>query len=336
MSRWLVTQGDRQFTVQDLGELKQLAQSGKLGAGDMVQPPGASDWLYASELPELKALLQTGGGSPDFDDEIIVRPNRTPMIIGLLVVLLAVAGYGFYYFAQKVPEAQNLDLLGDGGLGLTEMLVTADPATLRADPAEGASSTGTVDKDSKVQLVAKRGDFYQIEAGGKQGWVKVDEVIPAYFFADSETRQDYDPIYNPDRYVFVKNASWMQLPDQRRDNITVFQLMLANKSKFDMTDIILLATIKDKNGKVLETKEVPLEGTVTSFDDTMLGTLAPADDDREGEPRLMTESSFQKLAEKDEDLQLRWSPGIEVQLESQGFVEANIDMLQVRAVPKQI
>lgn len=337
MSRWLVTQGDRQFTVQDLAELKQLARSGKLGPGDMVQPPGASDWLYASELPELQPLLKQDGGTPDFDDDLgLDKPNRTPAIIAVLVVLLAVAGYGFYHFASKVPEAQNLDLLGEGGLALTEMLVTADPAQVRAEPDGNASTIGSIAKDTKIQLVAKRGEWYQVEHSGTRGWVKVDEVVPAYFFADKETRQDYDPIYNADRYVFVKNASWMQLPDQRRDNITIFQLMMSNKSKFDMTDVILLATIKDKNGKVLETKEVPLEGVVKAYEDTMVGTLAPADDEPESERRLMMESSFQELAEDDQDLQLRWSPGIEVQLESTGFVEANIDLLQVRAVPKQL
>ena len=65
MSRWLVTQGDHQFSAADLTELKQLAQSGSVGPGDMVQPPGTSDWLYASEIPELDALF---GDSKD-DDE---------------------------------------------------------------------------------------------------------------------------------------------------------------------------------------------------------------------------------------------------------------------------
>lgn len=337
MSRWLVTQGDRQFSVQDLGELKELAQAGKLGPGDMVQPPGASDWLYASELPELQPLLKHDGGRSDFDDDLDgAKPNRTPLLIGVLLVLLGIGGYGFYHFASKVPEAQNLDLLGEGGLALTEMLVTADPATVRSEPGDGGSTVGSIAKDSKIQLVAKRGEWYQVEANGTRGWVKVDQVVPAYFFADKDTRQDYDPIYNADRYVFVKNASWMQLPDQRRDNITIFQLMMSNKSKFDMTDVILLATIKDKNGRVLETKEVPLEGMVKAYEDTMVGTLAPAEDDKEGEPRLLMETDFQEMAKDNEDLQLRWSPGIEVQLESQGFVEANIDLLQVRAVPKQL
>lgn len=335
MSRWLVTQGDRQFSVDDLGELKKLAQTGKLTGGDMVQPPGASDWLYAAELPELKGLLATGKRRNDDDDDL-PKPNRTLPIIGVLVVLLVGGGYGFYHFASKLPDAQNLELLGSGGLGLTEMLVTSDPATMRAEPDNGASSTGSIPKDSKIELLAKRGKFYQVGYNGSQGWVKVDDVIPAYFFADKETRENYDPIYNADRYVFVKNASWMQLPDQRRDNITVFNLELANKSRFDMTDVILLATIKDKGGKVLETAEVPITGLVKTFDDTMLGTLAPPEGDKVSPVQLMTQTSFDELAKEDEELHLRWTPGIEVKLKTEGFVEANIDMLQVRAVPKKI
>ena len=34
-------------------ELKQLVRDGSVGPGDMIQPPGASDWLYLVELPEL-------------------------------------------------------------------------------------------------------------------------------------------------------------------------------------------------------------------------------------------------------------------------------------------
>ena len=65
MARWLVTQGDHQFSAADLNELKQLAQAGTVGPGDMVQPPGTSDWLYATELPELAGLF----GAQDEDDD---------------------------------------------------------------------------------------------------------------------------------------------------------------------------------------------------------------------------------------------------------------------------
>ena len=67
MARWLVTQGDHQFSANDLNELKELAKTGRVGAGDMVQPPGAADWLYASEVPELAALFPSDGGVEDDD-----------------------------------------------------------------------------------------------------------------------------------------------------------------------------------------------------------------------------------------------------------------------------
>lgn len=337
MAAWLVTQGDRQFSAQDLAELKRLASEGKIGPGDMIQPPGASDWLYATELPELKGLLQDGGG--DYDDDFDLGRKKFPTGILAVLALLIIAGGGYfmYDYANRI-QASDLDLLGSDGLALSEMLVTNDPsAPLLGEPSEGASQTGTAAKNSKVQLVAKRGDFYQVTTEtGATGWVRVNHVVPAYFFADKETRQDYDPIYNPDRYVFVKNSSWMQLPDQRSKNTTLFSFLLQNKSKFEMTDIILLATIKDKSGKVLETKEIPIEGSISRFNGSMVGTLGPDPKDREGVPRLLTNESFSKLAEADPELQMRWSDGIEVLMDSKGFAEANIDLLQVRAVPKKL
>jgi len=171
----------------------------------------------------------------------------------------------------------------------------------------------------------------------------VNDVVPAYFFADQETRQDYDPIYNPDRYVFVKNSSWMLLPTdpfhpELGGNVTVFSFMLQNKSKFEMTDLRLMATIKDKNDRVLETKEIALEGSVPPYENTSVGTLKPPEDAEPAtvESRLMTENELKKQAKEDEDLYLRWTDGIEVQMASEGFVEANIDLLQVRAVAKKL
>ena len=64
--------------------------------------------------------------------------------------------------------------------------------------------------------------------------------------------------------------------------------------------------------------------------------LGPDPKDREGVPRLLTNESFSKLAEADPELQMRWSDGIEVLMDSKGFAEANIDLLQVRAVPKKL
>ena len=188
-----------------------------------------------------------------------------------------------------------------------------------------------------MQLLGKRGDWYQIRNdSGAQGYVKADTVIPAYYFANAETGQSYAPIYNPDRYVFVKNSSWMQLPDQREENITIFQFLLQNKSKFEMTAIKLLATIKDKNDQVIETQEIAIEGPIPAHDGVMVGTLKPEPGDLEGKPQLMTTKLFEAKLKADSTLMSRWSDGVELSMESEGFVEANIDLLQVRAIAKEL
>ena len=94
--------------------------------------------------------------------------------------------------------------------------------------------------------------------------------------------------------------------------------------------------IKDKNGKVLEEKEVRIEGHIKRYDSSMVGTLLPDPKDKAGERRLLTSTSFADLSAVDPDLQLRWSEGIEVILDTPGFEVANIDLLEVRAVPAKI
>ena len=44
---------DQRFVVDDLKQLRTLAQQGSLNAYDLVQPDGASDWLYAAEVPSI-------------------------------------------------------------------------------------------------------------------------------------------------------------------------------------------------------------------------------------------------------------------------------------------
>jgi hypothetical protein len=337
MARWLVTDGDHQFAAQDLNELKQLAAMGKVGPGAMVQPPGASDWLYANELPELQGLFP-GETTNSLDDDFEIRPASNRGLLYAVLCVVAVAGaYGMFHFGTRLPTHEDLQIVGGSkGMKLTEMHVTRT-SPVRSRPNESASSVGTVEKDQRVQLVAKRGPWYTVRTPtGVEGWLPVDAVIPGYYFADAATRESYDPLYNPDRYVFVKNSSWMQLPDQRENNITIFQFMLQNKSKFPMANLKLLATIKDKNDRVLETKEIGIEGRIPPYDGVMVGTLAPAEDDKDGTPRLMTTKMFERLRKKKPKLAMRWSDGVEVQMESEGFVEANIDLLEVRAIPKDL
>jgi uncharacterized protein YgiM (DUF1202 family) len=320
------------MAAQDLAELKRLASDGAIGPVDLIQPPGASEWLYAQELPELAPSLRPNGNELEASSG-----GGTLVKVALCAVFLgvtALSSYGMYHFTR---ELQNADLELLNTLELTEMLVTSPSLELKSEPKEGASGVGNTGQNAKVQLLAKRGPWYQVRtAEGAEGWVTVDSVVPAYLFADKETQEDYDPIYNPDRYVFVKNSNWMQLPEQQKQNITVFQFQLQNKSKFEMEGLVLAATIKDKGDRVLETVEIAIEGSIPAFEGTSVGTLAPDKKDKEGQPRRMTSTAFRKLAETDPTLNERWTEGIEVKMVSEGFVEANIDLVQIRAVPKKI
>ena len=128
----------------------------------------------------------------------------------------------------------------------------------------------------------------------------------------------------------------MQLPDQREENVTIFQFLLQNKSKFKMTDIRLLATIRDKNDRVIETQEIAIQGTIPDHDGVHVGTLKADPKDPDSTAQLMTTSMLESLLKEDESLMSRWSDGVELAMESEGFVEANIDLLQVRAIPKEL
>ncbi|MBK8181033.1 MAG: DUF4339 domain-containing protein [Planctomycetes bacterium] len=335
MARWRVGQGNQQFTAEDLAELQRFARQGKLGPGDLIQPPGASDWLYATELPELNSHLKQA--PPGFDVDHRPRKGGNGVIIALLLLGIAGAGYGIYHTASMIPKADELELLGDR-LKLSEMLVTADPsAQVLSQPTDGASASGTAAKDSKVQLMAKRGPWYRIQtADAVDGWVKVDEVIPAYLFADAETRQDYDPIYNPDRYVSVKNASWMQLPDQQRNNVTVFQFMLTNASKFTMTDVKLLVTVRDNKGTVLETREIGIEGIVAPARTRWSARSRPTRRTRRTCRACTPTRPSWRCRRRTRTWPCAGRRASRSPWESKDFEKANVDLLEVRAIPKEI
>lgn len=327
MARWLVSQGDRQFSASDLDELKQLALEGKVTQTDMIQPPGASDWLYATELPQLKGLLQGGNTDDLYEEDDTPKRNILPMAIGLMAVI----GVGLYFAYDsytQLPEASDLELLGSGGMAMSEVLITANAPLM--DQPDG-SQLATVEKDTQASILGKREGWYHIRSNtGQEGYLKAENAIPAYMFADETTQQDHDPLYNPNTYVSVKNASWMQL-DSRNKNFTLFQFMVYNQSKFPMTDLILVATIKDKSDNELESVEIAVEGLIPPHEATMIGTIEQED----GSKRLMTTVTYQEMSQTDTGLPKLWTDGVGVELQAPGFSEANITVLEVRAVPPQ-
>lgn len=341
MSQWMITQGDNQFAVSGLAELKEMAERGDLKAGDMIQPPGASDWMYATEVPQLAAIFDAAGDDGLDADFGAARAGGMGVVIaGVLAVVLIVFGGAALYLAQNLPKGDEV-LIGDGGLTYSQMIVTEQNQSLVAEPKANAAARTTLKKDEILDLLAKRGDFYKARTqNGAEGWISESAVIPMYQLGGEDVRDEYDPLYNPDRYVEVANASWQQLPPEKPKRgqeeetmITVFQFNLWNSSKYPMTNIILQATIKDARGNELDTLEFEVEGVIPAEKGTMVGTLKPEEDDDEGDSRLLTAYTFSELSADDPELQLRYVDGVEVELGLEEFTNANIDIVELRAIP---
>ncbi len=334
MARWLVNMRGHQIGADSLADLRKMARAGELSPGDIVQPPGASDWLYALEVPELKAAFPADMFEIQGEDKGFALH---PVARGVLALVLFVVSIGTWSYAydqyRAIPEAGEVDLLGKKGLSFSEVLVTA-AGTLTATASESGEVASPLNKDAKCELLAKRSDWYRLRCDGKEGYAKVNAVVPAYFFADEKVKADHDPLYNPDQYVRVANSAWMLVPGKDKKNVTVFTFMVQNDSKFVMADLRLQATIKDSAGKLLEQVEIGVEGTIPPREAAMVGTLAPPKTDRNAKPRIMSTTLYEEEVKTDPSLADRWTDGVEVVLEREG-AEASITIVEVRAIPKE-
>ncbi|MFZ5475548.1 MAG: SH3 domain-containing protein [Myxococcota bacterium] len=334
MSRWLVNVRGQQFSASSMEELKQLAKKGELAGGDIVQPPGASDWLYAVEVPELKGALRADMedfGSADGGGKELPAVVKYGFA-GVLAIGSVVAWMYAYDLSQTVPTPEDLELIGEKGLAFTEVLVTAEGAKLHADASKSSPAVGDLPKNGKADLLAKRGEWYKLRANGAEGYAPIDAVIPAYFFADEETKKGYDPLYNPDRYVKVKNSAWSTVPGEGAEQ-TVFMFMIGNDSKFPMTDIKMLVKIKDQTGTVLETKEIAVEGEVPPEFAVMIGHLKADPRDKTSVDRIMTSKQFEEVSKTDPKAAERYVDEVPVTLATKNVTAAEIEILEVRAVP---
>lgn len=346
MGQWLVNRGDSQFSVGGLTELKALAKRGELDAGDLIQPEGAADWLYAIEIPELQGLVQS---VLEDDDDIEFRRRgggaaMKGVLYGVFGLLLIGGIGGSVYFYQQLPTGEER-LLGEGGaLAYTEVLsLKAQP--LLADPEPGAAVIEQLKKDQKLDLLAKRGDYYRVRTkGGKEGWVLVADTLAVYQMGDEKVQRKMDPLYNPDQYAKVSNASWL---GTEGEETAVFSVMLENTSDYPMENIVLDFLIKDSKGAELSRQEFAIEGRINPRSSTMVGTLNPPEDEvtaaeRAGEDPpegvfMATQSFGEQVAELEEEEQEemynRWLDGIEIPVE-EDFVEATVRIVELRAVPE--
>lgn len=347
MAQWLVNRGDSQFTVDGLADLKRLAQKGDLDAGDLIQPDGASDWLYAIEIPDLDGLLKADVEDDDIEFRRRGGAGAMKAVLYALFSVMLIGGIGgMLYFYGQLPQGDE-SLLGEGGALKYTDIIAVSNTQLLAEPEEGAKALESIPKDAVMALKAKRGGYYRAETkGGTEGWVAVDDILAVYTMGDDKVRRKMDPLYNPDQYTKVGNAAWGMM-DQEGNTTATFRFSLENTSMYDMTDLVLEATIKDSTGTEVGTKEFAIGGVIPADSNTMVGTLPPPEDvvkaaekaDEEPPPGVQqTYYTFEQETkalpegEAQEERYLRWLDGVEIEVED-NFVEATVRIVELRAVP---
>jgi hypothetical protein len=226
-----------------------MAIGGRLYPTDLVQPPGRADWLYAAEVAELQGIKLKP--SADEEAQAMRRPSRRSpvlLITGMLtLVVYAAGGWLAWYLYQNRPDGVPKDILNDPEYNLkpTDGLAT-EYAKLMARPDPKSTTVGEMPKDDRVEVVARMGDWFQVKTKeGKEGWVGVRQVVPAYLFR-REWADVYDPFYNPDEYLLVSNASWVPRGDPRKpETLTDMMFTLENPTDWAMEGVTLKVKFLD-------------------------------------------------------------------------------------------
>lgn len=329
-AKWLVNQKDHQHAFDKLDELVALAKSGELVAGDLVQPPGASDWVYANEVPELKSLVQDNvSGMSD--------SSRMAMMLGLagfFVLLILVGGATAGWAYLQLPDGTDTIIGGEKGLAWNQMVVTVADAPLRGAADGNAATVATLPKESVVEVLGKQNGLWQVKtAAGQEGFLALEAGLPIYQFGPTSVQEQYDPLYNPDKYVQIGNAAWNLA--EKSETKTVFKFMVTNAARHKMTGLVLAAAVKDDKGTEIDRREFAVEGDIPAGGDvtgqTFVGVLLS--DDKTAAPRVLTEATFLELAKTDPALQTKWSEGVEFEMKTKEFSAATIDIVKVQAVP---
>lgn len=351
MSQWLVNQGNNQFPVDGLDDLKRMAKSGDLDKGDMIQPAGAEDWLYAVEVDALKPLLKRSDLEDD-DLEFSRGSGNTGRIVAAAVLgLLLIGSLGAnWYFFQQLPSGDE-KLLGEGGALSYTQVLTTQAGQLTAEPDPSSAAVTSVPKDTPLNLLAKRGGYYKVgTSGGAEGWIPVSGVVAVYQMAgDEKVTRQYDPLYNPDQYLLVQGGAWSMMEGEEISTVTV---SLENTSDYDMADVVIAADLTDAKGNSLGALEFQVEGVIPARSSGFIGTLRPTDEalreaKRNDEPpppgRIMTAYSFDQYVQEtaaddpkiEEDLRFRWVDAAEVPVTDEyDGAEATLRIAELRAVPK--
>jgi hypothetical protein len=271
---WRITRGDQMFTAKDVAELKLMAVGGKIEAGDLVQPPGRTDWLYASEVGELKGLIKF----KQVDEELFIQRKPAKLLKRIVgVVGIMSVGLGFTALYQSFlnrPDITKTALFGDheGALGPLEGLATQH-ANMLAEPDSGAAKIGEMPKDARVSLISKMGDFYEVDVGGTKGFVGMRQVVPAYLFSQ-ELMDKYDPLFNPDQYLQLLNYSWVPSGEPgEEETLTHLMFEIQNPTDYGMLGVTLKVTFEDGQGQELGVKNIEIPRLLPPGDELFLSNI---------------------------------------------------------------
>ena len=324
MSWTVVRRNKDKQKVESLEGLKEMAQKGQLTRGDLVQPPEANDWLYAFELPDMDEHFR--GPAPKY----IPPPSGlgkkifgVGLIIGSMWVIFdSVSSW------MDLAAYEDLELLGERGLGIQEGLTTKEAVAYAGHSEEERSFTkvGTIPSNTRINLLKKEGDRFLVESPHGKGWVSVKDVLPAYLFAKKETKDYYDTIYNPHRKIQVINSSW-ERPEYGNE-LTAFRFQLQNISPLAITDVVMKVELKDSDGKLVKDLFFPIEGVIDPRDSVKVGTLQPPKKrkrSKSDEPtRYLTAPELDRLQKRNPKLNERWLDSIQVSVGSIRYAEASI------------
>ena len=112
-------------------------------------------------------------------------------------------------------------------------------------------------KDSRVQLIRKMGDFYEVKLeDGSTGWLGTGQVVAGYKF-NAEAMRTYDPLFNPDAYLQLTNYSWVPRGDPKEpETLTDMLFEVNNPTDYGMQGVTLRVTFRDGNDQVITTKDI--------------------------------------------------------------------------------
>ena len=348
MSRWLLTRRDGQSSADGLEELVRLASEGQLSEGDLVQPPGTSEWLYAVEVPDLQGIVRPA----DKDDDDVewrrsgLGGSALSLILGGVLIGVAVLGLGLSaLFYSMLPDGEATVLGGKEGLKYSEVLTT-QPTALLSEAGSSGREVMKLPQNQRLELLSKRGGYYRVNVDGKDGWVAYADVLPAYQLTDSNDVGDaYDPLYNPDQYVKVVNGTYTKVTSEDEDEeaVATIDLQIENKSQYQMTNFIVTAVVVDSRGNEIETREFAIEGVVPAGERAMVGMLhsdLPEELEKlekEGEeipPAVaMFDWAMTDKAKSDPEIEGRWTWGLDVPVYEEEFVQVIIRMAELHAIP---